>query len=369
MRSKKNDFKVIKKLNLKRRTSVFLKLKDRIQDTGKLEPVFRKAEFNNPWFTRENIQLAFEGLFNYLNEDKLIPWLEGYPVLATPPKNIGLVMAGNIPLVGIHDVICILLSGHRLIAKLSSQDEVLVRFILDELMDIEPEFAGHVTIAERLKGIDAVIATGSDNTARYFNYYFSKIPHIIRKNRTSIAVLNGKESIGELEALGADIFLYFGLGCRNVSKILVPEGFDIQTLYPVWEKYRHIVDHHKYHNNYHYQRSIMLVNQSAHLDNGFVLLQKNSSLVSPIGVLYYDHYQNIEQLKRLLDQYADKIQCIVTSMDIPGNIKIGKAQMPDIGDFADHVDTMEFLTGLQGRDPLHFSTQPLKDWPEGKLTW
>jgi hypothetical protein len=255
-------------------------------------------------------------------------------------------MAGNIPMVGVHDLICVLLSGHQLVAKLSSQDEVLMRFIIDQLIQINDEFKSQVTIADRLNDIEAVIATGSDNTARYFHYYFDKIPHIIRKNRTSVSLLNGDESAAEKKALANDIFTYYGLGCRNVSKLLLPSQYDVTSLFEHWNDFEHIADHHKYHNNYHYQKSIMLVNQVHHLDNGFVLMQQNNNMVSPIGVIYYDFYDTLEEAKHHLGANKDKIQCIVTKEAIEGGIEFGKAQMPDINDFADNIDTMKFLSEL-----------------------
>ncbi len=345
---KTKQLKGIKKLDLKGRTAAFLELAERIRnlDDGTSEELFENASYYNPWFTKDNIVLAFEGLLSYLNEKKLNVWLSKYDLDRINPKKVGVVMAGNIPMVGIHDFLCVLISGHHLYAKLSSQDEVLIKFISNELIQINPEFEERINYVERLKDIDAVIATGSDNTARYFNYYFSKIPHIIRKNRTSVAVLNGTETNEDLAALGTDIFSYFGLGCRNVSKLFLPKGYDPTTLFPEWEAYSHVADHNKYHNNYHYQKSILLVNLASHLDSGFVLMEESKNLVSPIGMLYYDYYENTEEAKEEIKFFEDKIQCVVSNQDIPGKIKFGKAQMPDIYDFADNIDTMEFLSKL-----------------------
>lgn len=335
-------------MDLKRRTKAFLELANRLKsfDGEILEEVFDEAAYQNPWFTKTNIKLSFDGILNYLEEEKLMSWLCQYRLPEKDPKTIGVVMAGNIPMVGIHDWICVLLSGHRLLAKLSSQDEVLIKFVTRQLIDIEPGFSSRISFAEKLKNMDAVIATGSDNTARYFEYYFSKIPHIIRKNRTSIAVLNGQESKEDLSMLGMDIFTYFGLGCRNVSKIVIPSGYDINILLPHWELYRDMTDHHKYNNNYIHQRSIMLINQTPHFDNGFLLITQNENLVSPIGSIYYDYYDNVETVVEYISRNENKLQCIVSNMILPGAIKFGKAQMPDISDFADHIDTMEFLTNL-----------------------
>ncbi len=335
-------------MDLKRRTNSFLELGSNLRHKAPefMDELFDNAIYHNPWFTRENTNLAFEGLLTYLDETKLNSWLSGYDIKDNKSKTVGVVMAGNIPLVGIHDLICVLLSGHILKAKLSSQDEVLMKFLIEELIKVEPEFGSRIILADRLQDIDAVIATGSDNTARYFNYYFSKIPHIIRKNRTSVAILNGNESEDDLRLLGKDIFSYFGLGCRNVSEILLPNGYDIKLLFPQWESFSYIGDHHKYHNNYHYQKSIMLVNQSPHYDNGFVLLIQSENLVSPIGTIYYDYYRNTSDVDTYLKSFNDKIQCVVTNEEISGRIKFGKAQMPNISDFADNIDTMKFLCSL-----------------------
>jgi len=335
-------------LDLKGRTKSFLELGNRLKNLqqNETESIFEKAGYNNPWFTKESVQLSFDGLIQYLQEQKLRPWLDNYNLRDVNSKKVGVVMAGNIPMVGIHDFLCVLLSGHRLIAKLSSQDEVLIKYIIEELISINPEFENKIEIVDKLKDIDAVIATGSDNTARYFHYYFSKIPHIIRKNRTSVAVLNGNESEEDLKALGMDIFSYFGLGCRNIAKLYLPKGYDPAVMLSNWEHYSHIADHHKYHNNYHYQRTIMLVNQVPHLDSGFVLMQQNQNLVSPIGIIYYDFYNKYEEVLKEIELLKDKIQCVVSNENIPGKIKFGKAQMPDINDFADNIDTMEFLSNL-----------------------
>jgi hypothetical protein len=340
--------KVIKKLDLNGRVDSFLELANRLKnlDRKRLASLYVDAACGNPWFTRANLTLAFDGLLKLLDEKAMKQWLKNYTFDENKSLNAGVVMAGNIPMVGIHDMICVLLSGHQLVAKLSSQDEVLIKFISNELFLIDPRWKSRITFVERLKDIDVVIATGSDNTARYFNFYFSKIPHIIRKNRTSIAIINGNETAEQLRSLGTDIFSYFGLGCRNVSKLYVPRGFDLTSLFPHWSCFSHIADHYKFHNNYQYQRTIMLVNQTPHLDNGFVILQQNKNLVSPIAMLYYEFYDQLEDLKTELLQLNDKIQCIVSNEDIPGKIKFGKAQKPDINDFADNIDTMEFLTHL-----------------------
>jgi hypothetical protein len=256
-------------------------------------------------------------------------------------------MAGNIPLVGFHDLLCVLITGHKLIAKLSSQDTVLMKFIGEQLKKINPKFSEQLFFEERLNGVEAVIATGSDNTSRYFEYYFRNIPSIIRKNRTSCAILMGEEPIEELQKLGMDMFSYFGLGCRNVSKIFIPEGYEVSKLLMAWEKYKGVVNHHKYANNYDYQKCLLLMNQTQFYDGGQVLLVESTSLVSPISVVYYEQYKNLEELKGNLQSLEEKIQCIVSAKGwYPKSIAFGEAQSPQLVDYADNVDTMKFLTGL-----------------------
>lgn len=332
-----------------KRTKSFVELGHRLKniDHDILNEVIERASYKNPWFTCDNVRLSFNGLVQYLDENKFNAWLDKYDFSQISSKNVGIVMAGNIPMVGIHDMICVLMSGHKLIAKLSSQDDVLIPFIADELIKIEPEFKGAIEFVDLLKGMDAVIATGSDNSARYFNYYFSKYPNIIRKNRTSIAILNGNENTNELKDLGQDIFSYFGLGCRNVSKLYLPVEYDIKKLIPQLEYFKHIIDHNKYSNNYFYNKSIFLINQIEHLDNGFALFQQTEQLVSPISIIYYDFYNDLNSLKNQLISMKDKIQCIVSNEDIMGkSVQFGHAQMPEIWDYADHIDTMDFLSKI-----------------------
>jgi hypothetical protein len=262
-------------------------------------------------------------------------------------KKIGIAMAGNIPLVGFHDLMCVLLSGHQLVAKLSSSDSVLMKFVRDSIISIDSSFADKLLFEERLNGVDAVIATGSDNTSRYFEYYFRNIPHIIRKNRTSCAVIVGEESPEEYSMLGKDIFCYFGLGCRNVSKIFVPENFDFPVMLKSLESFQPIVNHHKYANNYDYQKSILLINQTHHYDNGFLLLTENENLVSPISTVYYQFYKDQNDLSLKLQSMADKIQCIVSAQGwYKQSVPFGEAQFPLVSDYADGVDTMAFLQNV-----------------------
>jgi hypothetical protein len=314
-------------------------------DEAGFTQVAQKARNENSWFTEQSIRQAIKGAARYLTNDRLAKWLSGYDFSDRKPRVVAVVMAGNIPLVGFHDLLCILISGHHIQIKLSSKDTTLLTFILKTLTTLEPRFKGAISIVDRLKDFDAVIATGSDNSARYFEYYFSKYPAIIRKNRTSVAILTGFESEEELFTLGADVFSYFGLGCRNVSKIFIPEGYEFPKLLKCWQPYEEVLIHHKYHNNYDYQKSILLVNRVHHFDNGFVLLQQSEKLVSPIAVLYYEVYKNWESLLSTLKTNESKIQAIVGNAK-PATVKIGQAQSPEVWDYADQIDTLKFLQEL-----------------------
>ncbi|MCU0391637.1 MAG: acyl-CoA reductase [Thermoflexibacter sp.] len=327
---------------------VFLTLKIRIQELTdeQLEQLCLQCQNENSWFTPTNVRLALQGLIHYLSEDNFQKWAESYTE-TTKIRKIGVVMAGNIPLVGIHDLICVLVSGHILYAKLSSQDSVLMKFIIQLLLEIAPALQERIYTVEQLKNIDAIIATGSDNTARYFEYYFKKYPHIIRKNRTSVAVLHGEETSNQLHQLGTDIFTYFGLGCRNVTKIYVPESYNFNYFFENIEHFQKVFEHHKYVNNYDYNKSIYLIDRITHLDNGFLILAENPSLFSPISVLHYEKYADIAHLNEQLAERAESIQCMVGDRErFPSMIEFGKAQSPHIQDYADGVDTMLFLTNL-----------------------
>lgn len=337
-------------MTLEKRIQAFVMLSERIRSmtTQERDTLFLKAANENPWFTPKNISSALDGILLMLDQPSITDWLSGYQI-KDQNKRVGIVMAGNIPLVGFHDLLCVLLSGNKAMIKLSSSDSVLTSTIIDWLITLAPELGTAISIAERLNEADAIIATGSDNTARYFHYYFGKKPHIIRQNRTSVAILTGKESAEDIDRLGSDIFSYFGLGCRNVSKLYFPEGFALTSFLDVLSAtpHREVIDHHKYANNYDYNKSIYLVNSDKHLDNGFVLLKEDEQLVSPISVLYYGYYQSPEQLQLMLTAQQDKIQCMVGDVDwLDGMVPFGQAQRPQLQDYADGVDTMEFLTQL-----------------------
>jgi hypothetical protein len=319
-----------------------------------VEDLAHRAQAQNPWFTPDNVQLALAGVAHLLAPGPLAEWAGRYQFPNGPAKTVGLVMAGNLPLVGAHDLICGFMSGHRLQLKLSSQDTYLMRQLLGWLGELAPGWAAQVEVVERLERPEAVIATGSDNSGRYFEYYFAKYPHIIRKNRTSVAVLHGQETPEQLRALGEDVFQYFGLGCRSVSKLLVPLGYDFGRFYDaIADRAQAVGSHYKYHNNHDYNLSIYLVNGTPHLDNGTLILKEDLALVSPISVLYYEFYAGESDLTQQLASHAEKIQCIVADpARFPQWTGFGQAQRPGIGDYADGVDTLQFLLSLYGPSPL-----------------
>ena len=334
-------------MNIEDRIAAFEKLGNYLGaiDEVEFKPLAEKARNENGWFTDQSIKQAFRGLEIFLNGNTLRQWTASYELTPQKKKTVAVVMAGNIPLVGFHDFLAVLISGHSILMKNSSKDSVLLDHLTKKLTEIEPRFSALIGRAEQLRNFDAVIATGSDNSARYFHYYFSKYPHIIRKNRTSCAVLNGKETAAELIALGSDVFTYFGLGCRNVSKIFIPENYDLTSLLKLWDDLQPIIHHHKYNNNYDYQKSILLINRIPFLDSGFLLLQESEKLVSPISVLYYERYTDEAALALKLTGIKDKLQCIV-GKTVPGSIGFGQSQQPKPWDYADQVDTLRFLDDL-----------------------
>lgn len=313
-----------------------------------LSALINSAHQYNAWFTPQSATMAVHAISEMLNITDLKTWISKEVAnVEQSMLSVGLILAGNIPIVGFHDILCVLASGHKALIKLSSQDQKFIPYILNKLIEIEPGFEQQINYIDRLKDFDAVIATGSNNTSKYFDYYFSKVPHIIRKNRNSVAVLNGLETREDLKALGHDIFDYFGLGCRNVSKLYVPVGYDFRIFFESIEEFKSVADHHKYNNNYDYNKSIYLVNLDEHLDNGFLLLKKDARFVSPLAVLYYEEYQDLENLGSELLKNEDLIQCIVSNSNLPINtIPFGQSQCPGLIDYADGVDTMKFLREL-----------------------
>lgn len=314
--------------------------------TDILGNAFYTAESTNAWFTAENIKKSILSFAEMLNEADLAIWFKSVK-FSTSPKKVGLILAGNIPLVGLHDVLSVLATGNIALIKLSSADDKLIKAVIAELIKIEPAFEDKIEYVERLKGFDAVIATGSNNSSRYFDYYFSKVPNIIRKNRNSVAVLDGSESFEDIQNLGADIFDYFGLGCRNVSKIYFPKGYDIANFYEGVESFQPIINHFKYNNNYDYNKSIYLVNAAKHFDNGFLLLKEDERLTSPLAVLFYEEYEQLQALEDKLKNQSENIQCVISKSPLSLNtFGFGQSQHPKLWDYADNVSTVEFLNGL-----------------------
>jgi len=337
-------------MRLENRISAFVELGKRIQnlDSSEWEEIQWRAKNENNWFTDESVIHAFQGIRQMLQPDQLDLWLGNY-LITDELSNIrvGVLMAGNIPAVGFHDLMCVLLAGHIASVKLSATDSVLIKWLVSQLIQIDEEFTSRIELEEMLKGKDAYIATGSDNSARYFNYYFGKYPNIIRQNRTSIGVLSGDETTEDYLKLGKDIFQYFGLGCRNVSKIYLKDEKQLQDLLGAIQVFESVASHHKYHNNYDYNKSILLVNREKHLDNGFLIVQESEGMVSPISVLFYECYQDEADLNRLIEKNQSKIQCIVSKDGkLSGSIPFGTAQLPEVGDYADGIDTMAFLCQL-----------------------
>jgi hypothetical protein len=310
------------------------------------------VSIHNPWFTESNVKNAISAISGQLNQKQLHDWTNAYRrELDAPEKGfrVAVIMAGNIPMVGFHDLLCVLLSGNIFVGKLSSDDKLLLPYLSKILIAIEPGFKDYIEFTDgQLKTMDAVIATGSNNTARYFEYYFKKYPSIIRKNRNSVAVLSGEETATELTELGKDIFQYFGLGCRNVSKLFVPKGYKFDPFYEAIMVYQDIIHTNKYANNYDYNRTVYLMsNDPTLLDNNFLLLKESSSYSSPIGVLFYEFYETLHQLNERLEKDASEIQCIVASnTGVRNSIPFGQAQCPALADYADGMDTMKFLIEL-----------------------
>jgi hypothetical protein len=320
------------------------------QNDETLQSVILRSFHENAWFTPENTSKAIQSIVDsFLIKEKLTTWATGYPIPETSePKTIGLVMAGNIPLVGFHDLIAVFITGHKSLIKLSDKDSLLLPCILNWLFDYYPETRKYFEITDRLKDFDAVIATGSNNSARYFETYFGKYPHIIRKNRNSVAILDGKESPDDLLKLGEDVFTYFGLGCRNVSKLYVPEGYDFTSMLEIWMAFENTGNHNKFKNNFEYNYALVLLNNQPHLSNGIILLTENQQLSSRIAGLHYEHYADPELITQQLLEKAAEIQCFVSNTPFP-RIPVqpfGTTQSPGLSDYADGIDTVAFLLSI-----------------------
>ena len=308
-----------------------------------LQELINTQQIINPWFTPENVTASIKAIAEELTPENLFQWTDNYPHLQidSKPVTAGIIMAGNIPLAGFHDFLSVLISGNHLIAKTSSKDSALIGKIGDILCTIEPRFRERIKFTDgQLKNFDVVIATGSNNSSRYFEQYFGKYPNIIRKNRNSIAIIEGNETEAELENLGSDIFLYFGLGCRSVSKIFIPSGYDLKSLARKWEAFATVISHVKYANNYDFSKAVYLVNRENFLDTGYLLLKEENGLSSPVAVLYFEYYSSVSDLEHETESQKEKIQCIVGHSYVP----FGSAQSPHLWDYADRIDTLEFLS-------------------------
>lgn len=305
------------------------------------------SQSHNGWYTPEQVFFAVNSWAEALTKDNLDQWLSGYDLSDIEPKTVGLILAGNIPLVGFHDFLSVLISGHKVMVKTSSNDQHLLPFLAKYIIAIEPKLADYVTFVDgKLENFDAVIATGSNNTARYFEYYFKEKPSIIRKSRNSVAVLDGTESEEQMIALGEDIFRYFGLGCRNVSKLFVPKGYNFDAFFGGIFPYQDIIKYERYANNYDYNKAVFLMSNFKLLDNEFLTIKEDTSYASPISSVFYEFYEDLESIKHRLETDSEQIQCIVSKGIIEDSIPFGKTQRPELWDYADNVDTIAFLKDL-----------------------
>jgi Acyl-CoA reductase (LuxC) len=332
-------------MNLQHRIDLLIRLGEYIlSDDENWAAIKERASRENGWFIPEFVDLASNNIArSFLQKKVMEKWVAGYqlPDENLKPRTVGLIMAGNIPLVGFHDWLCIFISGHKALIKPSSKDQVLIKHLLEKLNEWNTDAATFSEFSEMLKGCDAYIATGSNNSSRYFEYYFKKYPNIIRRNRTSVAVLTGEETNEELEKLADDVYLYFGLGCRNVTKIYVPVAYDFIPVLEAFRKYNYLSDHHKYKNNYDYNLALHLLNKKYYMTNGSLLVIEDSPFFSPISQLNYEFYTDRDILQDSLKENID-LQCIVGK----GFTAFGESQSPGIFDYADGADTLQFLSKL-----------------------
>ncbi len=335
-------------MNLEERINFLQKWSNMLDPTNEdFKVIIQQAKHKNQWFTEENQLKAINAIkFNFLHKDKLNQWLSKYQMkdLSNFDKSVGLVLAGNIPLVGFHDVLATFICGHQSKIKLSSKDETLYKYIFKVAEQILPNIDKYFNVIDRLQDFDAVIATGSNNSSRYFEYYFGKYPNIIRRNRSSVAILDGTETSEEIIALGKDIFDYFGLGCRNVSKLFVPENYDFPALLTELEAYRNVVNHHKYKNNFDYQLSLLLLNKTPHYASDFLSLVPNKNFSSALSTLNYETYKATEDWQNALIDNAKQIQCVVGKDE--SLMDFGTTQEPQLWDYADNIDTINFLNNI-----------------------
>lgn len=353
-------------MNLEQRISAFAKLGNYLQkfldfdasnvdslqilenSAADLNEIIIRSKVSNAWFTNDHVRFALKNWADALTAENLNTWLNPYSLIDKPKQQtVAIIMAGNLPLVGFHDYLSVLITGHKALIKLSSDDQFLLPYLHSILCEIEPGFTGSVDFAKaKLENFDAVIATGSTNTSRYFEYYFRNKPSIIRGSRNGVAVLTGKETKDQLQSLGDDIFTFFGMGCRSVSKLFVPQGYDFKDFFESIVNKGYLIDHHKYANNYDYNKAVYLMSLFPVLDNNFVVLKEDENFSSPIAVIFYETYQDTAKLKSHLDAQAEKIQCIVADGFDENEIPFGQAQQPNLWDYADGVDSIEFLSKI-----------------------
>ncbi|MCP4443351.1 MAG: acyl-CoA reductase [Aureispira sp.] len=340
-------------MNLNERIEALTKLGTLLQkeDEAKQAAV-HLAKLHNPWFTKENSENALHTIATeFLNKEKLEAWLTAYPNLdnkSSAPKSVGLVLAGNIPAVGFQDVITVFITGNKALIKLSDKDKYLIQYLISALNKVDERTKDYFTFVPMLKEFDGVIATGSNNSSVYFERYFSKKPNIIRKNRNSVAILTGKETKKELKDLATDVFKYFGLGCRSVSKIYVPEDYDFIPLMEALDDYKEVMDHTKYRNNFDYNRSVYLLNRLPHLVNDCIMVLEDSSPLSRIATLHYQKYSDLEKVQKDIEEQKEQLQCVATQLNLSpiATVKLGETQTPALNDYADGVDTVAFLLSL-----------------------
>ncbi len=302
------------------------------------------AKEHNGWFTKQNIQFSLEGWSKQLTKNKLEQWLSNYTIENKNPKTVAIIMAGNIPLVGFHDFLCVLLTGHAVLVKQSTNDKHLLPYLAKYLEHVAPKLKGKIIFTEdKLENFDAVIATGSNNTARYFEYYFKNKPSIIRKNRNSAAILTGQETTEQLDALSEDIFRYYGLGCRNVSKLFLPRNYNFDAFFNAMYKWNPIINEAKYANNYDYNKAVYIMSEFDMLENGFLMIKEDQSYASPIATVFYEYYDSTEALKQKIELDKELIQCVVANNFSESEVPFGKTQKPELYDYADNVDTIAFL--------------------------
>ena len=334
-------------MNLNQRIEAFANLGQAL-GKGLWQPDISAAQASNPWFTQQNVQRAIRGIENLLDAGKLSTWTQAYQLDGLLPRQIGIIMAGNIPLVGFHDLLCVLMCGYHAHVKLSKKDPLLLPSLMGLLKDHSPELFQRVHFGNLdYKKLDALIATGSDNTARYVEFEFKSLPKIIRRNRTSHAIIHGNEDDDAFRKLGIDLFSYFGKGCRNVSKLWLPVDFDFERL-KIWDDQgKELLETTAYAHNYQYQKALLSSLNQSFIDLGYALMQDHSAIVSPLAVVYYQHYQNTDHLNEILKPQAAKLQCLVSDDHwFPGSIDLGSAQMPEVEDYADNVDTLSFLESV-----------------------